>query len=300
MKEYLHRPAVVMVLVAAVVAPGALRPAAVAGVTVPKPGTKCSPAGRTVTVKNLRYRCVRVSGKLVWSKPVKVTPKPSVTPTTPAPQVVPTPIPTIAPTALPVPPQAVSAARYAFQATNDAGKPVHWDRCRPITWTYFPESSKPFALGVVQTALQRLANATGFTFTYVAPGSAPEPKWATISNPNAPVSPAQLQILFGDSTNIPSLTAESWGNTALYWNGSGIAQIAYVVVRPDIKYGPDDFGYLGMGLVFMHELAHAVGLDHVSSTQDLMFPNLASIEVRGYAAGDLAGLYAVSAALPCA
>lgn len=293
-------------VLAAVLVVGLSQPLAVNAVTAPKPGTKCSPLGRTITVKDLRYKCVRVNGKLVWSKPVKIVPKPTPTPSptpsvAPTPTPIPTPLATIAPTAQPVAPQGIPATRYAFQATNAKGVPVHWDRCRPISWTFFPDASRPYALGTVQTALQRLANATGFTFTYVDPGTTPEPKWTVIGNPNAPIAPAQLQIMFGDVTNIPQLTGDSWGNTALYWDGSsGIAQVAYVVIRPDIKYGPDDFGTLGMGLVFMHELAHAVGLDHVAETADLMYPNLADVDVRTYAAGDLAGLYLVSAALPCA
>lgn len=288
-------------LLSALLACSLLASEADAVAVAPRPGTVCKPAGKTVVVAAKKYTCVRVKGKLVWSKAISVAPRPTPTPTeTPTPEPLPTPLSTIAPASMPTAPQNIPSSRYAFQAVDSRGVPVHWDRCRPITWTYFPEASKPYALGVVQTALQSLANATGFTFRYVDPAGAAKPTWSTIGNPDAAIAPAQLQIMFGDASNIPELTGNSWGNTALYRDSDTyIAQVAYVVVRADIKYGSDNFGALGMGLVFMHELAHAVGLDHVASTQDLMYPNLAEVNLRGYAAGDLAGLYKVSAAIPC-
>lgn len=268
-------------------------------VTAPKPGTKCSPLGRTVKVAGFSYKCVKVKGKLVWSKPTKVVVTPPSPTPSPKPSPLPTPIPVIAPTAPPAPPGNVSTSRYAFLAVSPKGVPAHWSSCSPITWTYFEEKSRPYGLGVAQTALQAIANATGFTFKYVDPGTTPEPKWDVIGNPDAPANPAQLQIMFGDASNIPQLTGGTLGITAPYWNGDNQIQVAYVVVRPDATYGAKDFGFGGLGLVFMHELAHAMGLDHVSSVSDLMYPDLWSIQATAFAAGDLAGLYKVSAAIPC-
>lgn len=279
-----------------------LQPVAAGAATAPRVGSKCSPVGRVVTVAGLRYTCTRLNGKLVWGKPRKVVPAPTPvpSPTTTQPIVPATPIATIAPVAKPVEPATVPASRYAFQGQLASGLPIHWSSCAPITWTYFDEPARPEGLGVVQTALQIVANATGFTFTYVAPGNAAKPLWSTIGDPNAPATPAKLQVLFGDARNIPSLVGDSWGNTALYWQpDTGQAQVGYVVVRPDVKYGTKDFGFRGLGLVVLHELGHAMGLDHVASTNDLMYPDLNSVSVTSFAAGDLLGLYKVSAAIPC-
>lgn len=303
----LHATRVTWLLAGVMVIAATLQPISAMALTAPKPGTRCSPIGKTVTVAKLRYKCIRVSGKLVWSKPTRVVlPKPVVTPTpTPSPTPTPTPtpvapIPVISPTAAPTPPATVAAARYAFQSLLPNGLPVHWSSCAPITWTYFDEPSRPSGLDAVQKSLQLIANATGFAFTYVPPGSTPKPTWSIIGDPDAPATPARLQIMFGNERNIPTLTGDSWGNTALYWRGdTGEAQVAYVVVRPDVDYGKNDFGPLGMGLVILHELGHAMGLDHVTSTSDLMYPNLSDVAVTGFAAGDLYGLYKVSAAIGC-
>lgn len=280
-------------------------PLAVHAATAPKPGTACKPVGKTIAATGAKYTCVRSKGKLVWGKPVKSAQKPVGVETespkpAPTPSAIPTPIAEIAPTAMPKVPATVSASRYAFQQKGANGLPVHWSTCSPITWTYFPEPTRPYALGTVQASLQIIANATGFTFKYVDPGAAQEPKWNVIGNPDSPSTPAQLQIFFGDTSNVPQLTGDTWGTTPLYWEtNSGLIQIAYVVIRPEVKYGTKDFGNLGMGLLILHELGHAMGLEHVSSTADLMYPDLGAITVTNFAAGDLAGLYQVSAAIPC-
>lgn len=263
----------------------------------PKPGVKCAAPGRTVTVSGARLKCVKIKGKLVWSKPAKV--------------VIPVPLPTesaapvaplalIAPRVAPTAPPEVAKSRYEFQALRSDGTPVRWNGCAPITWTYWDEPSRPTGLDAVQKSLQMIADVSGFSFSYVPPGNTPEPTWSTIGDPNAPPIPAQLQVLFGDTRNLPSLTGTTWGETALYWSeGRGEIEVAYVVVRPEVNYGKADFGREGMGLVILHELMHAMGLGHVASPAELMYPDLGSMTATGLAAGDKFGLYRVSAAQPC-
>jgi hypothetical protein len=65
-----------------------------------KPGSKCSKAGLTSTVKSVKYTCIKSGGKLIWNKGVAVKTaskpelNPAVTPATPTP----TPAPTVTPT----------------------------------------------------------------------------------------------------------------------------------------------------------------------------------------------------------
>jgi hypothetical protein len=56
---------------------------ATAGAATPKSGTKCSKAGATYSSNNSKYKCVKKSGKLVWSKVNKQASKTPVPTTTP-------------------------------------------------------------------------------------------------------------------------------------------------------------------------------------------------------------------------
>ena len=53
------------------------------------------------------------------------------------------------------------------------------------------------------------------------------------------------------------------------------------------------------GTLLLHELAHALGLDHVRTASQVMYPSLRSTHRGRFEAGDLAGLRAVGAAQGC-
>jgi hypothetical protein len=89
-----------------------LNPAPIAYAVV-KAGAACTKAGTTSTVSGVKYSCVKIGKKLVWSKGVAVVKKP--TPAqTPAvlPTATPTPTPSATPTVAPTPiPQPTQTAR---------------------------------------------------------------------------------------------------------------------------------------------------------------------------------------------
>lgn len=65
----IRRTTLVAGLAALAITASAVMPAAAAA---PKPGAVCAKAGRTVTVAQLKYTCVKQGAKLVWGKGVKV------------------------------------------------------------------------------------------------------------------------------------------------------------------------------------------------------------------------------------
>ena len=93
------------ILLTAVIIGVLLAPASTAA--APVTGKACSKLGQTQLYKFKNYTCIKSGKKLVWSKPVAVSPvapKPTATPTptpTPTPSATPTPTPSATPTPTP-------------------------------------------------------------------------------------------------------------------------------------------------------------------------------------------------------
>ncbi|MGA0113826.1 MAG: hypothetical protein ACO3H7_05810, partial [Candidatus Nanopelagicaceae bacterium] len=78
----------------------------------PKAGAKCPKKGKIQVYKSYEYKCVKKSGKLVWSKGNKISQTPAATPEIsptpePTPEATPTPDPTSSPAAQPTPSQSI-------------------------------------------------------------------------------------------------------------------------------------------------------------------------------------------------
>ena len=78
----------------------------------PKPGAKCTKAGKTSLKDGIEYRCIKKSGKLVWNNGARkvLAPAPTIAPSPTASQsTAPTPTPTAEPTKIPEEPIKVTA-----------------------------------------------------------------------------------------------------------------------------------------------------------------------------------------------
>jgi hypothetical protein len=92
----------------------------------------------------------------------------------------------------------------------------------------------------------------------------------TVTTPGGPVSGAAI------------------GRGWVVVDGSGLMRL-----RPGFAPGAS------RGNVFLHELAHTVGLTHVSARDQLMYGTLLPSAPNGFARGDLAGLAAAGRAKGC-
>lgn len=111
-------------------------------------------------------------------------------------------------------------------------------------------------------------------------------------------SDADAVLVFSDETATPGLSgsvvglggfaSSAWvdGNDVLWAESSSGGAMVDVAASTSIQER-----------VWMHELAHLLGLDHVDDTSELMYPGL--IGQTGFGDGDLEGLWNVGAAQSC-
>jgi hypothetical protein len=213
------------------------------------------------------------------------------------------------PLGVPAPLAAVSDS-YQFVAHQDDGKtPVAYDPCRPIHYVIRAQGEVAGGRQMVTDAVSRVSQATGLRFVYDGLTSegpsrqrpSYEPKrhgdrwapvlisWVTPAD-NLDFAGADVK---GDATDYMvlgeggSLSAGLPNQSRAKVTGTvklNARQLTNALQRPR--------GHTIVRAVVLHELAHLVGLDHVSSTSDLMNTQMQP-GVTDFGAGDLTGLAAL-------
>jgi len=154
---------------------------------------------------------------------------------------------------------AEAPADYAFWGTTPSGAPYRWDPGRTVTVAYIPAPGAPSI--DIAGAVAQLAQATGLSMEVV---SAPA---------------ADITITF-----VPKLSGRLAGSTSEQRDTNGFIDEAAVVLS---EQTPRTLLHEAL----LHELGHAVGLDHAPRPGQVMNAVLTGQE--DYQAGDLAGLRAL-------
>ena len=154
---------------------------------------------------------------------------------------------------------AEAPADYAFWGTTPSGAPYRWDPGRTVTVAYIPAPGAPSI--DIAGAVAQLAQATGLSMEVV---SAPA---------------ADITITF-----VPKLSGRLAGSTSEQRDTNGFIDEAAVVLSEQTP------GTL-LHEALLHELGHAVGLDHAHRPGQVM--NAVLTGQADYQAGDLAGLRAL-------
>lgn len=205
---------------------------------------------------------------------------------------------------LPAPPD-TAASGFAVWAVNDDGQPVRWDPCRPIEVVLSPDGAPAGAATDLDEALSRLRAASGLDLVLTG---------TTDERPSASRLPYQ-----------PERYGDRWAPILVAWERPGASGLplrdtdrgvaipvaggpegdrtyltAQVVLnrdRTDLRPGFGDRAE-AWGATLLHELLHALGLDHVDDPGQLMatYPGRGAVELGD---GDLAGLDAIGAAAGC-
>lgn len=199
----------------------------------------------------------------------------------------------------------VSEQPWSAEFLDASGLPARWDPCTPIAYVVNYTNAPAGAQADVEQAIARLSSASGLRFVSKGLSSeramrnrgAYQPEaygrsWAPVLIAWAP--PGQTDLL--TDAKAEAVTVPIAVDSASGTGGASLVS-AEVVLNANrqlaVGFGPGP----SEGEVLMHELGHVVGLGHVSSQQDAMYPSVRGI--AAYGAGDLAGFAAVGRSAGC-
>lgn len=184
------------------------------------------------------------------------------------------------------------ATHYKFTASGPNGQPARWSSCEPVRIVINPAGAPKGAVADMKLALEKVRAATGLNLQVLGTTTAKSvPEWGYHQRGKwsgwAPVL-----ISWGRPGG--ALNANASATTEPVWKNNSKGQAVFVSGQLRINIEHDDYYTPGFGsatsrvALYMHELGHVVGLDHVDDNHQLMFPSMGSTKDLG--AGDLAGM----------
>jgi hypothetical protein len=214
-----------------------------------------------------------------------------------------------------------SAVTRAFDPY--AGRPivVRWTPCLTIAGRTTTHSisyavntgGDPARVPLVQQALAQVTAISGLQFHYTGKVSY-IPHYAVLHYPTGnrlmfnaaqqrAATHADLVIGWVANSRTNMFSGSQAGVGTVSWTGSTRSQLRIVEGAALIKLGvPLRAGFTSgasVGSLLLHEIGHAVGLDHVTATSQIMFPTLGSYTRSSYQAGDRTGLHLVGRPAGC-
>lgn len=210
-----------------------------------------------------------------------------------------------------------SSRDYSLLFPAQSGAPyARWNPCKPIYWRVNPRWAPRGAIDDLWGAVARVHAATGLTFVYkgtttLVPGTpaydaadtdgsiviAWAPDGSTSLIPRAPRGRYGLMGMAGGF----ALTGVSSANGKQYATivkGYVLLSTSFPTLAGGFGWG-NRYGWQGTrGMLEMHELGHAIGLDHARGATQVMFP-VAQRMPANWGAGDLTGLRLVGRSTGC-
>jgi hypothetical protein len=195
-----------------------------------------------------------------------------------------------------------STQLYKFSSLV-SGKPVRWNPCKAIHYRIRTIGMPTGAGPVVKAAVARVAKATGITIIYDGQStSTPTSGWLPKSSTGIrPVligwtDAAHSDLLRNQPSAVLGVTRTAYFATVQ--DGLTLAATKAAVIALDRTNHLALTGSVSWNTVLQHELGHAMGLDHVGNSHELMYPVL-SRSLYGLQSGDLAGLARLGKSAGC-
>jgi hypothetical protein len=188
-----------------------------------------------------------------------------------------------------------------FRVNVYSGWVQRWNPCAPVHFRV-NLSLEPGGLPAVQAAVAALSKGTGITFAYDG---------TTAMIPEAGVwnQPAPLIIAFahpGGQTYGSSYLAGGNqlgdGGFQSQYTSVGGKITTYKIIKGYAVVEADGYNRADAHVrtaVLLHELGHAVGLNHAAFISEVMYPSVSDAGPDYYSAGDLAGLAKVGRPAGC-
>jgi hypothetical protein len=198
---------------------------------------------------------------------------------------------------------AVASAGWSPSYVDKLGRPARWDPCTPIHYVVQTGWIPAGGRADLASALARLSKASGLQF---------------VDDGDTDELPVTTRAAYQ-----PSRYGKRWAPLLVGWVpadrtdlglGHGVAGVTIAVAIPGPNGGSIVTGQVALdadhqlppgfgpgateGEVFLHELAHAVGLGHVLDPTQVMYPQTTNSESQ-YGAGDRAGLAALGRPAGC-
>jgi hypothetical protein len=189
-----------------------------------------------------------------------------------------------------------------YGQADPANIPFHWDKCQSalryaINMNGYDEKYR----AVIADDIARVATATGIAFTYVGDTSfipqSSDPYGYPLSQFANGSTPYDLLISLSDDGITDLLPGSLGGITYPNWiyntGKDGRLDVATISMdMANLDYRQPWAGD-GLGPVLLHELGHAMGINHVTDTSQIMYPGAVPNGPQTYASGDLRGLWLV-------
>ena len=200
---------------------------------------------------------------------------------------------------------------YGFLAKDRNGRPVRYDPCRAQRYTINPDGAPAGAVDEIHEAFRRLGAATGISFTFAGPTSETHlPLAGRVTRASyqpqrygigqwAPIliswQPESAESILAGATLGYGGSSSYWLSTTdqAYVTGEVVFDRDMSVVRPGFGAG------LTRGNLVLHELGHVIGLDHVDSRAEVMYPSISSQTPGDWGPGDRTGLAALGRSSGC-
>jgi len=195
-----------------------------------------------------------------------------------------------------------STSGYKFSVVYN-NKAVRWNPCQVIHWRFRTTGAPSGALRMVQSAVARVAYLTGTKWHYDGPTTAtPTSKWLPTSTTTIrPVLIGWTDARYSDLLRNQPASVLGVTRNAYFTSTVGDVRVAAWkagVIALDRTNRLPLTGSVSWRSTMLHELSHLMGLDHVGTRSQMMYPVLQRT-LTDLQYGDRRGLYLLGRSRGC-